>query len=336
MSDLQAEASGRNKGAETEAQRIAREAREEAERAEKERQAEQELKDDNERKRREGPTPKEKLGRDELFRKLKEEKAAMDATLRGITDEDLERRFDALSVYFSDHLQSGKFRNPGLEIGRPALQPVDALKPDLTDVFTRPSLDVLLRKRFRPEANGIATGQQIVAIYTKLEGLGVPAESITSIFWDFAIYCATSSSSEAMNPTGSIDFPGGAIGRDTLAATIRDHCTLRQFCRAYAPITWNFMCSSGNAPANWQAKGFRKQDRFAAFDCFDYVECAAAQQPLEGLIRLPTESEKIAHQTHKQIALDKNAKNARYSNFSTEVTGGKFGCDVNRKWRESK
>lgn len=255
----------------------------------------------------------------------------------GPSDEDLERRMDRLREFLLRSQSSKQYTNIGMEMGRPKLRPMEQLVPDLTNIFTKPTVDSLLSKRWRPESGAVATAEELIEISAKLQGLGVPQDEIANVIWDISMYCASSSTSEYMDPSGVIEFrSGGSIMRDAVVAVIREHSTLRKVCRAYAPITWNRMILTENPPSNWQAKGFAKNTRYAAWDCFDYIQNPACQQPAEGLIRLPTEDEKIAHATHKQIALDRNARNERFANNSTEITGGKYGCRKSRKWRESK
>ncbi|AIZ76623.1 coat protein [Elderberry carlavirus B] len=251
------------------------------------------------------------------------------------TDDDIDKRLDALKAFMLKDMKSKQYTNVGIEIGRPKLQPMDILKPDTSNIFTRPSVDLLLEKGWRAESIAVATGEQLTQIAAKLQALGVPPEEVAIVMWDIVMYCASTSSSQSMDPTGVVEFNGGAITRDSVVATIREYSTLRKVCRAYAPVVWQYMCVTGQPPANWQAMGFSNNTKYAAFDFFDYVKNPACIKPLEGLIRLPTKEEEIAHATHKQIALDRNARNNRFANTSTEITGGKFGCDFKRKWRES-
>ncbi len=257
--------------------------------------------------------------------------------LEGVSDKDLEGRLDRLREFLIKQQKSKQFTNIGMEIGRPSLQPMEHLRPDMTSIFTRPTVDSLLKKRWRNESGTVATAEELTEISAKLQGLGVPPESIAEVMWDITMYCASTSSSESMDPKGVVEFKnGGSITRDSVVAVCRDFSTLRKVCRAYAPITWNRMILLDSPPANWQAKGFSDSTKFAAWDCFDHVRNPACIQPQEGLIKIPTKEEEIAHATHKEIALNKNARNDRFANNSTEITGGKFGCRVNKQWRESK
>lgn len=251
------------------------------------------------------------------------------------SDTDLDKRLEKLKEFLLKDLGSKHYTNVGVEIGRPKLEMMTMMRPDTSNIFTRPSVDLLLEKGWRPESLSVATGEELTQIAAKLQALGVPAESIAVVMWDISMYCASASSSQSLDPKGVIEFPSGAITRDAVVATIREYSTLRRVCRAYAPVIWNYMCATAQPPANWQAMGFSEATKYAAFDFFDYVKNPAAIRPLEGLIRMPTSEEEIAHATHKTIAIDRNARNNRFANNSTEITGGKFGCDFKRKWRES-
>nr|WPR15563.1 coat protein [Helleborus mosaic virus] len=260
-----------------------------------------------------------------------------DYELVGESDESLESRLASLKEYLMRQQKSKQFVNLGMEIGRPKLEPMAHLKPDMTNIFTRPTVDSLVKMQWREESGTVATAEELTEIAAKLQGLGVPPEEVAAVLWDISMYCASASSSESMDPKGVVTFrSGGSIMRDAVVAITRDFSTLRKVCRAYAPVTWNRMILLDNPPANWQAKGFSSATKFAAWDCFDHVRNPACVQPQEGLIRIPTREEEIAHATHKEIALMKNARNDRFANTSSEITGGKFGCNVKKQWRESK
>nr|QQX32738.1 coat protein [Butterbur mosaic virus] len=244
-------------------------------------------------------------------------------------------RFSKLKDVNMSNLSAGGVKNGGFETGRPAPKILDALKGDTSNAFTRPSLDALQMLNIKPESNRMATAEEIAAISAKLEGMGLPPEHTAPLFWAVARYCADTSSSPYSDPKGSFEFPGGAMTRDAVFAIIRDHTTLRQFCRSFAPITWNQMLFNKSPPEGWQRLGYDETTKFAAFDVFDFVTNKAAIQPLEGLLRMPTKEEHIAHETQKRISLDANRRNARFANNSSLVTGGMFGKDVQTKFNGS-
>nr|QFP98440.1 coat protein [Butterbur mosaic virus] len=244
-------------------------------------------------------------------------------------------RFSKLKGVNMKNLSAGGVKNGGFETGRPSPKILDALKGDTSNAFTRPSLDALQMLNIRPESNRMATAEEIAAISAKLEGMGLPPEHTAPLFWAIARYCADTSSSPYSDPKGSFEFPNGAMTRDAVFAIIRDHTTLRQFCRSFAPITWNQMLFNKSPPEGWQRLGYDETTKYAAFDVFDFVTNKAAIQPLEGLLRMPTKEEHIAHETQKRISLDANRRNARFANNSSLVTGGMFGKDVQTKFNGS-
>ncbi|QED44839.1 CP [Garlic yellow virus] len=247
-----------------------------------------------------------------------------------------EDRFNKLKESCFRDLSSVSISNSGWETGRPKAVIADNLKGDAANIFTRPSIDALLVRNTVPESNNMATAEELARISAKVQALGAPEEHLAEVFWDVAKYCATAGSSPAVNPQGTIQLGGRTITRDMVFAVIKEYSTLRRVCRSYAPITWNNMLLNNQPPANWDAKGFTEDTKFAAFDVFDAVTNKAAIQPLEGLIRHPTQAERIAYATHKKLALEKSAQNSRYANTSAEVTGGLFGCSPRNNFRESR
>nr|QED44828.1 CP [Garlic yellow virus]QED44833.1 CP [Garlic yellow virus] len=247
-----------------------------------------------------------------------------------------ESRFNKLKESCFRELSGVSISNSGWETGRPKAVIADNLKGDSANIFTRPSIDALLVRNAVPESNNMATAEELARISAKVQALGAPEEHLAEVFWDVAKYCATSGSSPAVNPQGTIQLGGRTITRDMVFAVIKEYSTLRRVCRSYAPITWNNMLLNDQPPANWDAKGFTEETKFAAFDVFDAVTNKAAIQPLEGLIRHPTQAERIAYATHKKLALERSSQNSRFANTSAEVTGGLFGCSPKNNFRESR
>lgn len=247
-----------------------------------------------------------------------------------------EERFNKLKEKCMKDLSCISISNCGWETGRPKANIADSLKGDASNIFTRPSMDALLIRNFTPESNNMATAEELAKISAKVQALGAPEENLAEVFWDVAMYCATAGSSPNINPQGSISVGGKVITRDMVFAVIKEYSTLRKVCRSYAPIVWNYMLLNEQPPANWDSKGFSENTKYAAFDTFDAVTNKAAIQPLEGLIRSPTDAERIAFATHKKLALAKNSNNNRYANTSAEVTGGLFGCIPKNNFRENR
>nr|WLS55771.1 coat protein [Blackberry calico virus] len=102
-------------------------------------------------------------------------------------------------------------------------------------------------------------------------------------------------------------------------ASIKDlvevHCTLRQFCMYYAKICYNRGRATKTPPANWAAKGFKEDSKYAAFDFFAGVLNDAAPKPRSGMRFLPTEAEIAAHAVNSTMAISESRQQAnQYSN----------------------
>nr|AGQ16883.1 coat protein [Potato virus M] len=255
-----------------------------------------------------------------------------------VVDEEasLERRLDSLREFLRERRGAIRVTNPGLETGRPRLKLAEDMRPDPTNPYNRPSLEALSRTKPIAVSNNMATSEDMMCIYVDLEGLGVPTEYVQQVVIQAVLFCKDASSSVYLDPRGSFEWPRGAITADAVLAVMKkDAETLRRVCRLYAPVTWNHMLTHNSPPADWAAMGFQYEDRFAAFDCFDYVENTAAVQPLEGLIRRPTPREKVAHNTHKDIALRGANRNQVFSSLNAEVTGGMNGPELTRDFGKS-
>nr|QKY12191.1 coat protein [Hop latent virus] len=270
--------------------------------------------------------------KDELLKKY------IDPGLGSDDDEEeiVELRLSKLREFLARRRAAIRVTNAGLETGRPALKPTPDMLPDPTNPYNKPSLDALLMIKPRVVSNNMATSEDMMKICVDLEGLGVPTEHVQSVILQAVFYCKDSSSSPYVDPRGSFEWRGGAISADSVLAIIKkDAETLRRVCRLYAPLTWNYMLLHNNPPSDWSEMGFQREDRFAAFDCLDYVENAAAVQPLEGLIRVPTAREKIANKTHKDLALRRANRNQLFGNLDVEITGGKNRPELQRDYSKS-
>ncbi|ABP37860.1 coat protein [Phlox virus S] len=225
--------------------------------------------------------------------------------------------------------------NAGFETGRPPLKPSAEMRVDPTNIYSRPSTDFLWNVKPQFVSNNMATAEDMVGIKARLEGLGVPSESVTSVLLQLAIECAHTSSSSYQNPSGVFTWDGGAIMKDDVLGVVQEIAGLRRFCRLYAAITWNYMHIHKTPPADWSAMGFAFNTRYAAFDCFDYVENGAAIRPQGGIVPRPTPAEYIAYNTYKRIAIDKSNNNATFANLNTEVTGGRLGPEIERNFNNA-
>ncbi|ALY33533.1 coat protein [Elderberry carlavirus E] len=252
----------------------------------------------------------------------------------GIAIADLDR-LDRLLDTIRDERRSVLVKNISYEIGRPRLRPVAEMTPDLTNPYSMLSLEHLIALQPEATSNNMATSEHIALIFSDIEGLGVPTEHVTRVIINMVLYYANTSSSRYLDPNGSISFASGAIPRDSVHAVFNKRSTARKVARLYAPIAWNFMLLHNAPPADWQAMGFKYEERFAAFDFFDYVQNPAAIQPIEGLVRHPTPAEMIAHKTHMRIALDRQARDEHFGSYETEITGGLRGPLIDRKFRQA-
>nr|QTG11324.1 coat protein [Cowpea mild mottle virus] len=262
---------------------------------------------------------------------------AADGTALPDIDAELQKRLDDLRAFLRKTQSASEITNPGFELGRPALKESTFNSDKHTHIYGKWSIDQLSRIVPKKISNNMATAEEMAKVQITLEGLGVPTEHVAEVLLQVAIYCKDVSSSSFMDSSGTFDWKGGSILSDSVIAALRkDDNTLRRVCRLYAPITWNFMLTHKAPPSDWAAMGFKYSDRVAAFDCFEYVENPAAIQPAEGLIRKPTPSEKIAHNTYKRLALDRSNRNELYANLNTEVTGGTLGPEISRNFNHAK
>jgi hypothetical protein len=247
----------------------------------------------------------------------------------------LELRLTKLIEVLNSQQHNSNLKNVSFEIGRPDLQPSAAMRRNPANPYGRFSIDELFKMKTNAVSNNMATTEQMAKITSAIAGLGVPTEQVASIVLKMAIMCANVSSSVYLDPDGSIEFTGGAVPVDSIAAIMKREAGLRKVCRLYAPVVWNYMLVKNQPPSDWQAMGFPENAKFAAFDTFDYVTNGAAVQPLEGLIRRPTPAECIAHNAHKRMALDRANRNEKYANLETEYTGGLQGAEIVRNHRNA-
>lgn len=253
-----------------------------------------------------------------------------------LIDDELQKRLDSLREFLRKSQRFSVITNPGFELGRPELNPPANLQIDHSHIYGKWTIDQLSKILPKAISNNMPTAEEMAQIQVTIEGLGVPSEHVATVLLQVAIYCKDTSSSAYMDSRGTFDWKGGSILSDSVIAALRkDKSTLRRVCRLYAPITWNYMLTHNAPPSDWAAMGFQEADKFAAFDCFEYVENPAAIQPFEGLIRKPTPRERIANETYKRIALDRAARNETYTNLGTEITGGRLGPEIERDFNKA-
>lgn len=160
----------------------------------------------------------------------------------------------------------------------------------------------------------LPTDAQLNQISTLLTALQIPAEQLGVVALELVNYCYDNFSSAQTVVTGDSSISGVSL-QQIAGAVTTSGATLRQFCRYFAPIIWNVRLRDNKPPATWEAQGYKHNSRFAAFDFFDGVENVGSLQPPEGLLRPPTQEERIANQTNKQVALFQTA--AQGNNFAS-------------------
>nr|AHO49043.1 coat protein [Apple stem pitting virus] len=180
--------------------------------------------------------------------------------------------------------------------------------------------------RYEPQAGVVASNQKIRAVGVALIGMGIPEHQPTEVGVYLARHCADVGASDKSTLLGT--FPGSDITLEEVGTMIKqtEGCTLRQYCAFYAKHVWNLMLQTQSPPANWVGKEFKFETRYAAFDFFFGVESTASLEPADGLIRLPTQAERVANATSKEIQMYRirSMEGTQSVNFG-EVTGGKIG-----------
>nr|AAL32457.1 coat protein [Apple stem pitting virus] len=180
--------------------------------------------------------------------------------------------------------------------------------------------------RYEPQAGVVASNQKIRAIGVALIGMGIPEHQLTEVGVYRARHCADVGASDKSTVLGT--FPGSDITLEEVGTMVKqtEGCTLRQYCAFYAKHVWNLMLQTQSPPANWVGKEFKFETRYAAFDFFFGVESTASLEPADGLIRLPTQAERVANATSKEIQMYRirSMEGTQAVNFG-EVTGGKIG-----------
>nr|QKV49431.1 coat protein [Apple stem pitting virus] len=180
--------------------------------------------------------------------------------------------------------------------------------------------------QYEPQAGVVASDAKISAIGVALVEMGIREDQLTEVGVYLARHCADVGASDKSTLLGT--FPGSDITLEEVGTKIKqtEGCTLRQYCAFYAKHVWNLMLQTQRPPANWVGKEFKFETRYAAFDFFFGVESSASLEPADGLIRLPTQAERVANATSKEIQMYRirSMEGTQAVNFG-EVTGGKVG-----------
>lgn len=168
---------------------------------------------------------------------------------------------------------------------------------------------------FKPDAtsNLLPSKDQLATISSLLVAAKVPAASTTTVAIELVNFCYDNGSSAYTVVQGPSSI--AEVSLSQVANIVKASGTsLRKFCRFFAPIIWNLRTDKV-PPANWEANGFKPTEKFAAFDFFDGVENPASMQPPGGLVRSPSQAERIANATNKQVNLFQAA--AQENNFAS-------------------
>nr|P10468.1 RecName: Full=Coat protein; AltName: Full=Capsid protein; Short=CP [Potato virus X (strain XC)]P62406.1 RecName: Full=Coat protein; AltName: Full=Capsid protein; Short=CP [Potato virus X (strain CP)]CAA31294.1 coat protein (AA 1- 236) [Potato virus X]CAA39328.1 viral coat protein [Potato virus X] len=196
--------------------------------------------------------------------------------------------------------------------------------PANSGLFTIPDGDFFSTAKAVVASNAVATNEDLAKIQEIWKDKKIPSDTMAQAAWDLVRHCADVGSSAQTEMIGTGPYSNG-VSRARLAAAIKEVCTLRQFCKKYAPVVWNWMLTNNSPPANWQAQGFKPEHKFAAFDFFDGVTNPAAITPKEGLMRPPSEAEMNAAQTAAFVKITKaRAQSNDFASLDAAVTRGRI------------
>lgn len=183
-------------------------------------------------------------------------------------------------------------------------------------LFSAPTDEQLDTLTLTIESNLVPSQAELEAIAKDWKTLGLQEADFTSNAIKIAWFCYHSGSSESVQVQGNSTLE--KIPLYQLAGVVRQHSTLRRFCRYFAKIIWNYALRKNQPPANWASQNYKEADKFAAFDFFEGVSSSAALPPPGGLIREPSPNERMANETNKNVHLYQTA--SRGSNLATTST----------------
>lgn len=170
---------------------------------------------------------------------------------------------------------------------------------------------------------------ELTSISQALIALGASATNLTPLSLEIVNYCFDNGSSPETVFKGDSSILQMPLSK--VAHAITQFTTLRQFCRYFAKIIWNYRVSRNLPPAAWEAWAYKPEQKFAAFDFFDGVLNEAALNPTDGLVRVPNEAERLANQTNRNVHLfESNAQKSRALTTSALVTKGIQGSESPR------
>lgn len=161
-----------------------------------------------------------------------------------------------------------------------------------------PKLDDLQLLNFEVTANAVASRETVTAILNDLKAKSQAANSSDLVSLAWACYhngASRLASLSSVSPCG--------VSHAAMKDIAEVHGTLRQLCMFYAKVIYDLARRRNIPPANWSAKGFTEETRFAAFDFFNGVLSPAAIEPEGGMKYRPTPAEQKAHATNAKMAI---------------------------------
>ncbi|QIL68844.1 coat protein [Papaya virus X] len=183
--------------------------------------------------------------------------------------------------------------------------------------------------QFTTTSSLLPSDDDLSLIFQEFNKLGATSTNATQVALEVVNYCFDNGSSPDTTFKGTSKTLGVPLLK--LANAVTQHTTLRQFCRYFAKLIWNYRLSTNKPPAAWEAWHYKPEQQFAAFDFFDGVLNEAALKPSDGLVRRPNELERLANQTNRNVHLfENNVQKSRALSTSTLVTKGVQGSDSPR------
>ena len=198
-----------------------------------------------------------------------------------------------------------------------------------SDPTMGPSLADLKKLQYTTVTSAVATPDQIKAIAKIwVDTLGLKSDQVAMAAWDVARAYADIQASRFSELEGPCPVAPDVPRASLVQAMRLSQVTPRQFCMYFAKVVWNILLSTNTPPALWQKLGYTDETKFAAFDFFDGVSNPAALDPVDGLIREPTELERAAHNTAKYVALYRTrAQRGNAIINVAEVTAGRISSN---------
>ncbi|MBD0422174.1 hypothetical protein H0H10_23960 [Streptomyces sp. TRM S81-3] len=189
--------------------------------------------------------------------------------------------------------------------------------------FAPLSQEVLETLSFPVTSNLVPSPVELAAIADAWTTLGVPAAETTKHALALVNFCFDSGSSATTRFTGASPTP--TIPLSALAGAVLELVPIRKFCRYFAQYIWNARLTANAPPASWEAWNFPENEKFAGFDFFDGVLNTASLKPPQGLVRKPTEAERVANATAKSLHLFEAAtQRSNLASTATQFTRGRL------------